>query len=395
MKTTIRLLAILATLGLALSVTNADYFHDQGFVDAEYRTDFNSKTEGTLGNQLTYDDATPNPPNSCLFPAEFCGYKPKIGNAYWYGSSASVWNAGAEFWVLSVNNEPAFENSATAFDGLPNQVHQLYSNTSQYWTYTPASFAVVTDTPAGENYPRAHMIVRHYGYDKDEHNWLFSNDKNGIEGIPFISIGAQKNRGNGSSDIGALNSSTRPDTVKFKAKVWNFVKPNPPPSSIDNYGEDADGGLWFLMYAITEWGGKKRGLFINLKHVGNLTDWSTSFNDGTYLRWNWPIGESFFHPGVDFAYIDTEDFGYAYPIPYYPNRCYIPSSKAPQMTSTGVDYQFELDLTELFRCASARGLFETAMPSTTELPILGVHWGVELSGWEGHIWASVHDMKMQ
>ena len=65
------------------------------------------------------------------------------------------------------------------------------------------------------------------------------------------------------------------------------------------------------------------------------------------------------------------------------------------MSSTGVDYQFELDLEELFRCASARGLFKSTMPQYTVLPIKGVHWGVEMNGTDGYIWAAVHDMEME
>lgn len=238
----------------------------------------------------------------------------------------------------------------------------------------------MTDTPAGENFPRAHLIVRHLGASH-------SNDANGAGGLPFVSIGAQKNRGH-SSDIGALNSSTRPNTVKFKAKIFDFMEPDP-------VGSQTDGGLWFFLFAITEWGGKQRGIFINLKHLGDETDWSESMFDGSKFWWNWPIQESFYYPGVDWAYIDTEDFGGTYNWPYYAQRCLISSSDAPAMVSTGVDYQFELDLEELFRCASARGLFQSTMPQYTVLPIKGVHWGVEMNGEDGYIWAAVHDMQMQ
>lgn len=386
-------LALMAML-LPIKAVNADYFYDQGFDSADYRTDFDSQTEGTSTNPLTYDD--PNAPiypleppylgyvNTCLFNNVSCGSGPTAQQqSYHYSSSPSVWNANANFWVLSVNNEPAFNNIRTILQaggpttanlGPPNQVHQLYSNTHANWTQTPASFATVEPSIVGETFPRAHLIVRHWGSS-------YSNDANGEFGIPFISIGAHEGRGH-ASEVGAIRSTTRPDTVKFKARIWDYLEPD-------------GGGLWFFMFAVTEWGGKQRGLFIGLKGIGAGTDWSTSYKDGTNLQWNWPIQESFYHPGIDFAFIDTEDFGANVQNPYNKTWvCDIDSAKAPKISSTGIDYQFELDIEELFRCASARGLFETKMLGTN-LPILGVHWGVEMYGAGGHIWTSVHDMKME
>lgn len=119
----------------------ADYFYDQGFSDADYRTDFNSKTEGDTSNPLTYSSPCAFPPSTPIVaPYSVCGTGPtveSVSDDYWYQSSSTVWNTGANFWVLSVNNEPAFD-PATANDGVPNQVHKLYSNTSGYWMSTPA-----------------------------------------------------------------------------------------------------------------------------------------------------------------------------------------------------------------------------------------------------------------
>ncbi|MEE4218893.1 MAG: hypothetical protein V2I48_14860 [Xanthomonadales bacterium] len=383
---------VVPMLIIAPSFTYADYFNDQGFVDAEYRTEFDSKTAGTTSNPLTYD-------TSCTFPG-VCGEGPDTmttSETLWYESSSSVWNASADFWVLSVNNEPAF-NPSTSIVGVPNMVHKLYPNTDSNWMATPASFAVVTDTPIGENFPRAHLIARHLG-DEDD-TWPYSNDPNGDYGIPFISIGAQEDRGH-DSEVGAINSSTRPETVKFKAKIWQFLEPEPSQTAIDRWEAlplpkaepYPDGGLWLFLYAITEWNDIQRGVFLSLKHVGDNSDMSTGYTDGSQFAWNWPIQESFFNKEVEWAYIDSEDLGYI-SWPYNPKLCGIPSTKAPAMTQTGTDYQFEIDLDKLFKCASARGLFSDTIPSTT-LPIKGVHWAVEMNGVDGYIWASVHDMKME
>ena len=372
MKNIFNVFLALACSLFVITASNADYFYDQGYEDAAYRTDFDSKTAGTSSNALNYD-------SSCLFTT-FCGTGPAVGDPdFWYSSSSSVWDTGADFWVLHVNNEPAWSNSspATGIDGVPGLVHELFPNTSPNWTKRPASFASITGSLVGETFYRAHLISRHLGASN-------SNDPNDSLGLPFISLGAQSNRGN-NTDVGALNSSTRPDTVKFKARIWDFREPDGGPD-YDN------GGLWFMMYAITEWGGKQRGVFLNLKHLGDDTDWSTSIYTGLSRKWNWPIEESFFNPGVDWAFIDSEDLYYG-GIPFPPQTCLI--FGAPQMTSTGVDYQFSINLDELFRCASARGLFESTMPSSTVLPIKGVHWATEMNGEDGYIWASVHDMEME
>lgn len=362
---------------------HSDYFYDQGFLDADFRTDFNSKTEGDKNvNELTYSShCIFPPPNPIVEPWSVCGTSPdheRVAGDYWYQSSSSVWNANANFWVLSVNNEPAFDGTLNA--GVPNQAHKLYSNTSQYWMYTPAAFAVVTDTEIGENFPRAHLIVRH----------LTSNhslDPNGAGGIPFLSIGGQDDRGH-SDQVGEMGySATGPHTVKFKARIWDFIEPDP------STGNEV--GLFFFMYAMSEWDGKKRGIFITLKHIGDNSDWTTGVTDVLPYFWNWPIEESFFHPGVDWRFIDSEDFGNPATYPRPSTVCNISPSLVPQMVSTGVDYQFTLDLEELFRCANARYNFTDPLPTDEALPITGVHWGVEMFGTGGAIWSSVHDMKMQ
>ena len=132
---------------------------------------------------------------------------------------------------MSNNNEPAFGNlNGGGSAGVPGQSHPL-PQTGPMWTYYPESFTVTVDSEAGENFPRAHIIVRHMGPTN-------SHDENGADGIPFVSVGAQANRGNGSA-VGALNNPLRPHNVQFAANLFDWKGSD---SSI----------MWAFLYVISE-----------------------------------------------------------------------------------------------------------------------------------------------
>ena len=189
-------------MALASGVACADDFWDQGFKDGAWRTDFISDLAGTQLSPLTYD-------SQCLFPELLCGNGPQVGEPTSAGTSLGM--PGDRYWVVSINNEPAFENfTGGSVAGVPGQAHPLPQN-GPMWTYYPESFTVSVDTEAGEDFPRAHLIVRHQGPTN-------SHDEKGADGIPFVSIGAQANRGNGVA-VGALNNPFSPHNVQFKANL--------------------------------------------------------------------------------------------------------------------------------------------------------------------------------
>ena len=339
-----------------------DNFWDQGFKNGAWRTDFISDLAGTPASPLTYD-------SDCLFPELQCGTGPLVGEQTSAGTSTSL--PGDRYWVVSINNEPAFENSNDGrMVGVPGQTHPV-PQTGPMWTYYPESFTVSVDSEAGEDFPRAHMIVRHLGPTN-------SHDENGAGGIPFVSVGAQANRGNGVA-VGALNNLLRPHNVRFTANLFDWKTSD---SSI----------MWAFVYAISEWPdetGKttQHGVFRTLKHMGEGSDYSGPENPGHPFDWNWPIRESFFYPGVDWGFIDSEDLNSG-PTAWH---C---GFTVPAMTEKLTDYRFNVNLQKLFECASNRGLFRTPMPAIGELPIKGVHWAVEMTGEEAFLWLAVHGMEM-
>ena len=349
---------------ISTGIVRADGFWDQGFKNGSWHTDFVSALTGTTQAPLTYD-------SQCLFPELLCGNSPLAGEPTSAGTSTAL--ADDRYWVVSVNNEPAFDNfigGKKAVFGVPGQAHPL-PQSGEMWTYYPESFTVQVDTEAGEDFPRAHMIVRHIGP-------THSHDEKGAGGIPFISVGAQANRGNGTA-VGVLNNPFRPHHVQFTANLFDWETSE---TSV----------MWAFLYAISEWQDEsgnniQRGVFLTLKHFGEGSDYSGPEDPGDPFDWNWPIQESFFYPGVDWGFIDSEDLNRG------PESWHC-GFEVPDMVAKKTDYQFSVDLQKLFECASRRGLFRAPMPEAVELPIKGVHWALEMSGPEAYLWMTVHDMKM-
>lgn len=344
-------------------------FHDQGFVNAVVRTDYNSQTEGQSSNPVTF--IAP-----CLFPGQICGTGPTVyATTNKFTQNGQSWPQSG-YWVLSINNENAYDKICPANPdpdagcAAPGQLLATTQNSGPPNQSLPRAspgfglmgFTAFMDTPAGENFFRAHMVM----------NGTFPNPEFG--GLPFLSLGAEQFRGNGSPP-GYLNWLGRPRKVAFKARLWDFKLPSPV-----SPGQPAT--LVFYVYFRTSWGSKSRGLFITLAHWNfDNSDAADPARQFTPFRWNWPMQESFFHPGVDWVFIDAEDIQ---PLCGF---------SVPRLTSIGQEISYNLDLQALFQCASNLGGFEVPMPGGIR-PIEGVHWAVEMSGENGWIWPSVHDMKM-
>jgi len=138
---------------------------------------------------------------------------------------------------------------------------------------------------------------------------------------------------------------------------------------------------YHFVFAIAEWDGKPRMLYVNLFHY--MSEWSSQNSPGSHYHWNWTASNSFYYPGADIAFIDAEDII---------THCGSGVGTVPRITSLGVKTYYSLDWEVLYRCVSDNGLFDTPMPTST-VPLLGVHWGGELFG-DAAIWVVVEDMKM-
>lgn len=191
----------------------------------------------------------------------------------------------------------------------------------------------------------------------------------------FVAIGSERYRGNNGTALGFLNGGASSNKrVQFKARLWDFKLPTAvgaqPPT------------LAFYVYAISNWGNKPRGLFITLAHWNIDNSQSNGTFEAQY-EWNWPMQESFYHPGVEWAFVDAEDVAY-----------YCSGYSVPRLTTINQEISYDINLQTLFQCISNWNGWDTPMPSSGAIPIHGVHWSVEMSGTDGWIWPSVHEMKM-
>jgi hypothetical protein len=240
MKATGFVLCVLAIL----SEPAIAQFHDQGLVNAVVRTDYNSQTEGQSSNPLTFV-------NPCIFSVAMCGNSPTVFSATNSFSQNTSGYPTSNYWVLDFNNEHSYDKRCplnpdppgwcsppggilftTNNPGPPNQ-----SIPRSAPGYGLMGFTAFIDSPAGENFYRAHLVM----------NGTFPNPQ--FAGTPFMAIGAERYRGNNGVAPGFLNYSPGNKRVQFKARLWDFklptrVTPTQPETIV------------FYVYAITSESGR-------------------------------------------------------------------------------------------------------------------------------------------
>jgi hypothetical protein len=226
-------------------------------------------------------------------------------------------------------------------------------------------FDVIYGSSIGEYFNRAHLVLNNTFPSQHIHR------EDERFQIPFLSIGAEAQRGNGSV-LGVTDSSNRPGTLEFTAKLWDMWPSNT--------------GQIFMMYATTYWSGRPRMLFINLYGQGQpeVANWSSLSEDFRHLHWPWPIADSYYYPGADTVFIDLERLD---------QLCGSVQGAGTRLEYVGHQRTYRIDLTTSFRCLSARNAWDTPMPAGAH-PINGIHWANENIGKESAIWTSVHGMKM-
>jgi hypothetical protein len=346
----------------------ADYFHDQYLVQAKVRTNHDSPIEGTAQNPLSFGTClfpgVPDGPEQILKPG--CLASPPV---FQQGNAFSQNNPDATYWVLVNNNESPWNHPGNTGPGLQSLQHSWPGN-------GVFGFNAIWGSLVWDTYWRMHIVL----------NNSLGDNPLGFDAVPFSSIGAAANRGNGGA-IGAMNSSVRPNRVRFNSRLWQqldgtWVHPQLPS------GHHPVWVVGHYVYITSEWGGIPRWFLLHLykdSRVGVLgTDryeWSTNASPGLFRRWNWQTLESTFYPGAELAYMDAEDLQ---------QWCGFSVQTLP---APGSEVSYTLDIEQLFRCASNNGLFSSPMPTSGEVPITGVHWANEVNG-NAAIWTTVDGMAM-
>jgi len=285
-----------ALVGLCFSNLAFAQFWDQGFEQDLTRTSYNNVLDGLDVRPITYveciwehiedDDLLVN---RCFAddPAAETSWG-NVSNGYWIGEFDQP-----NFWVLDMNNEA---RSPTPGGGY--QPHLECNQGPGHLSLPRAEpgsgimgFAILKDEPEGEDFFRISLVMNLL---LDDYPNPCNDEEGAPDSIPFMSFGAYDTVGNGGPP-GMLNEPGGYSQTAFTAKLWRFI-----PSVCPGCG--GQGVAAFRIFAVAEWEGVQRLLFVNLMHHGVA--------DGLIGKvWNWPIAQHYFQPGADVVYMDAEDIG--------------------------------------------------------------------------------------
>lgn len=333
---------------------------DDGFKIGRVRTDFNSPTKGTEENPLT------------LTACHFAGDDPYLitAGASWgmrgckttpvaFENSNSYTNGEDwpknNFWVLSVNNEPAYSTDFNS--GPPDQSLPISK---------PGKGIIGLDiVKDGESGSCEAIMDLDHAFVKEE----------GAEGmIPFLSIGADSNRGNGQ-----LITLLNPENKDVKQKIQFTVRMDAVRNMVVN---KTAGMFWFIVSA--KWEGIYRMVFVPLYYFHGLEkpEDRKMVNHG---HWNWNIEESFFYPGGDLIYFQPEG---------------LKANGMPieEITEVGKEYTYTIDIQRIFELASKNSYgksFDIPLPKDRkDIPVTGIHWAAEMYGPNARLAFTLKSMEM-
>jgi hypothetical protein len=288
------------------------------------------------------------------------------------------WTPNSDYWVLSANSEPSFDQCNLGPPSLSWPVNDYYS-------FAPSYFKAGSEVVSGTNRRRAHIVINandfsHHCQNDPNREWIFT--------IPFLSVGAQQ----GSGQSKPIAYITNPpyaryhstDNISFDAAMYSYQAFGCVAGTPTTICTQSNSGAHAGMYITAQWGGKNRQIFLDFFGAGSLvfpTDLSVS-----RLHFNWPIANSMFYPGAEIVFFNPSTLQNLCGISF-PN---LPINSTP---STSVLTRYQFNASEVFSCASRLGKFDSPMPLNTEIPLIGAHWYVEGVGTQGLLGVAFENMK--
>ncbi len=388
----------LLAFGVVLGQTPG--FWDPGFVSAKIRSDFAPGSGiGTVANPINYlypgpgaqgclfdagpsfmgcparngsqDGHAPGPSSAQIAP--YCRGSSVVEGLSWRGcrqfsqpNTVSINSPGSQYWVVHNNVEPAYDQCNS---GPPGQSEPVGSS----------GLFGISSTPGQGSFT---LVVR---------NWAHNFSCTGATmPVPFLSVGAQSNRGN-----------TNPNGTARPVARFRFFNPQPTDivrlqfdAQITTYsafgcapgtsGQCSGGGYWGGIYLIAEWEGVQRMLQVLMADGGVLSHDPGVPGDFANGLWNWPVSQSFFYPGAEVGFVRVDPgIGLDY--------CGISIPKLRPgfgFTGAGTKISYDLNVRRLFECAYELGTLhwsnDTYNPNQ-EILVKGIHWFVETYGTTGSI----------
>jgi hypothetical protein len=388
------MLLLLVQLGFSVQAK----FHDEGFIEAKIRTDFSNPYAGTIEQPITLGRCLYDFPEVTITYA--CDGPMVYSQSNFYAEHGG--DTSDNYWVLHVNNESSFAQfEGTPYNsGPPGQSLAVVEPASEgimgFASFKECdqcsqSSNIAQCNATCEDFYRAHIVL--------SHNEL---NPNPIQAIPFLGINAVNQRGNNEPIVKINAGFGVENSISFDIKLYDYKAP-----------ENNSSAAFIYLYFTSQWENPlthemiNRMLFVTLGHTPTVdvipnntiipkppSDNFSINQAGVNLSWNWPIVESFFYPGADFAYMESEDIhtycgfeldGFDMP---YRNQGFNPNG------SDAIEKSFTINIEALFKCASDHQLFDAPMPNNEVLDVNIVGWANEIGGGvDSHIWMAVSNMR--
>lgn len=245
-------------------------------------------------------------------------FDPQASTPSWPQSNSAT-NApswpSSNFWVIHANYEPAYSMMNS---GPPGQSQPL--NAGLYSLSTGGSSTSFTLGINNQNKP------------------------GNLDGIPFLSFGAQMGRGS-AGPLVVFDPSTTETFLQFNAtKNIDVV-------SSRNYH-------FMGAYIEAMWGGAKRMVVVTLQQQTTAR-----------VHWDWNAFPSFFYPGGEIDFISLDDLL---------SRCHINAGSKLDGVATGSPRSYSIPIGGVFQCASSILGWTVSRSASTPLFVTGVHLAIEL-----------------
>ncbi len=273
------------------------------------------------------------------------------------------------YWVIGANDDPSFDQCN---EGPPNLSHPVLPfNSPIDGIYKVGMEDVLTGSEV-----RKRMQLGIYN---SQHDFFCSAIGGFNFSIPFLSVGAQKERGNGSAvgTIAAINNGGM-GLLEFKIRISSFVPFDCPVNMTDKCIGTTHIGSHAGIFAIASWNNVHHLLFLELIRTGVVTTLTTPSNS----FWNWPVKDSFYYPGANVVIFTAGE--------NLQQSCGIDYPALDPNSNSFTNYA--IDIGGLFRCAKSLGFYPD-LPDG-EIEIEGVHWFVETLGLTGELSLEVEAITM-
>lgn len=343
---------------------------DPGLRDGRWRTDLDNPEEGTNAAPLLLGDCqfqTPVSDGYAAFsgggpdPVTHCRYGSIISPASNAASSDSMWPLHS-FWSVIGNVETAFKNPLCA-NGPPGQSLPF----DRPGSGTLFGVIALPDGEAGVPARRKmHLVLN---------SWNQAACRSQSYGIPYLSFGAQADRGN-NGVIAYLNVPGAKTRLQFGMTLMDIADANPGtfgkvPDGVERYSQSH-----VLIEAM--WGGRKRWLFIELLPDARRNLAAPDSGIDLHIRFNWHMVNSFIYPGADYVFKSAT---------VLTSQCRTEGIDVPAQ-SRAMTYnnpatrgqsrrEYSIDLQGVFDCLSRTGAWGTDTMPLHAIPVTAIHFGVE------------------